>query len=144
VINQKYSTLRFDLNFYYKSLKYFIFLLGMNVYSLWMESAINTSFKYIIPVITFLVELEVEKIKNGTSNMTQLTITDTGLEINPEIINSIFMSFYSTKSFDSEHIGFGFSISYNIIKKNNGNIEVKNTHPLGYCFVITLPQKQIE
>jgi signal transduction histidine kinase/ABC-type branched-subunit amino acid transport system ATPase component len=83
-------------------------------------------------------------IKKDNTNNIEIIISDSGLGIKPEIINSIFMPFYSTKSQDTDHMGLGLSISYNIVKKYNGNISVKKNHPKGCQFIITLPQVQTE
>jgi ABC-type branched-subunit amino acid transport system ATPase component/nitrogen-specific signal transduction histidine kinase len=79
-------------------------------------------------------------IKKGSTDLVEIIFSDSGPGIKTEIINNIFMPFYSTKNPDSEHIGLGLSISYNIIKKYNGNISVKNIHPKGCRFIIILPQ----
>ncbi len=65
-------------------------------------------------------------------------IQDTGNGIREEDSVYIFEPFFSTKP-AVEGTGLGLSVSYGIIKRHQGNIEVTNTSEKGTTFTITLP-----
>jgi two-component system, NtrC family, sensor kinase len=68
----------------------------------------------------------------------RLDVGDTGEGIPPEHLQSIFDPFFSTKK-EGEGTGLGLSVSYNIIQKHGGRIEVKSQVGQGTCFSIFLP-----
>ncbi len=70
----------------------------------------------------------------------RMDIEDTGRGISPEDLQSIFDPFFSTKK-EGEGTGLGLSVSYNIIEKHGGRIEVKTQVGQGSCFSIFLPLK---
>lgn len=70
-----------------------------------------------------------------------LEIEDTGTGILHGNINRIFEPFYTTKPI-GKGTGLGLSLSFNIIEKHNGRIDVDSTPGEGTCFQITLPVKQ--
>ena len=67
-----------------------------------------------------------------------LHIKDTGKGVRDEDLVNIFEPFYSTKQ-AVEGTGLGLSVSYGIMKRHQGNIEVTETSPAGTTFTITLP-----
>ncbi|MBN1600013.1 MAG: substrate-binding domain-containing protein [Chitinispirillaceae bacterium] len=72
----------------------------------------------------------------------EVTISDTGIGIAPEIINKIFEPFFTTKSF-GEGSGLGLHISKQIIEKHKGVIEVSSSQGLGTTFLIKIPKMSI-
>ncbi len=70
----------------------------------------------------------------------RMDVEDTGEGISPEHLQAIFDPFYSTKK-EGEGTGLGLSVSYNIIAKHGGRIEVKSQVGRGSCFSIFLPLK---
>jgi len=68
----------------------------------------------------------------------QVSISDTGKGIPPEIVNRIFDPFFTTKPV-GKGTGLGLSLSWNIVKKHQGKIEVSSIPGKGTTFVITLP-----
>lgn len=68
----------------------------------------------------------------------EIAIADNGTGIDPQHIEHIFEPFFTTKSAVSG-IGLGLSVSYGIIKKHNGRIEVDSTPGHGTTFTIILP-----
>ncbi len=58
---------------------------------------------------------------NSPFNKTILTIEDNGIGISPEDLKDIFNPFFTTKN---KGTGLGLSTSYNIMKKNNGRINI--------------------
>ncbi|MFH1658817.1 MAG: PAS domain S-box protein [Pseudomonadota bacterium] len=65
-------------------------------------------------------------------------ISDTGKGIAPEHINRIFEPFFTTKPV-GKGTGLGLSLSYGIIKRHGGLIEVESTEGQGTTFRLLLP-----
>jgi signal transduction histidine kinase len=72
-------------------------------------------------------------------NMVWLTVADNGHGIKPEELPHIFEPFYSTK-LDGKGVGLGLSMTYGIIRKHNGLIEVNSNTGKGTVFKIKLPR----
>ena len=70
--------------------------------------------------------------------MVSLSVEDNGSGIDPEVIDSIFNPFFTTKPV-GEGTGLGLSISHGIIKNHNGVMDVKSELGKGTCFTISLP-----
>jgi two-component system NtrC family sensor kinase len=67
-----------------------------------------------------------------------IKIADTGGGIAPENLNRIFEPFFTTKPVGSG-TGLGLSLSYGIVKKHGGRIEVQSEVGKGSSFTIHLP-----
>ncbi|OFZ23429.1 MAG: hypothetical protein A2202_05930 [Bdellovibrionales bacterium RIFOXYA1_FULL_36_14] len=65
-----------------------------------------------------------------------ISIKDQGIGISPEHLTKIFDPFFSTKQQGS---GLGLATAYSIIKKHEGEIEVKSQLGAGTTFIIYLP-----
>ncbi|WP_434953358.1 sensor histidine kinase [Shewanella sp. HL-SH4] len=65
----------------------------------------------------------------------KIEIEDEGIGINPEQLSRIFDPFYTTRK---DGTGLGLSLSYGIIKRLGGTIEVKSTEGKGTVFIIGL------
>jgi len=63
---------------------------------------------------------------------------DNGCGISPETLPRIFEPFFTTKPIGSG-TGLGLSLSYGIVKKHGGRIEVASEMNVGTCFSIFLP-----
>lgn len=70
-----------------------------------------------------------------------IEIADTGQGIDPKNINRIFDPFFTTKPV-GQGTGLGLSLSYNIIEKHLGKIEVHSQLNKGTVFRIWLPVRQ--
>ena len=69
----------------------------------------------------------------------EISVTDTGTGITPEMQNILFEPFFTTKEHGS---GLGLSISYGIILAHHGQITVHSQVGEGTTFTITLPLSQ--
>ncbi len=81
-------------------------------------------------VITIRTIAEAESVR--------LEISDTGKGIPREQLNRIFEPFFTTKPI-GKGTGLGLSVSYGIVRKHGGTIEVSSTEGKGTTFVIRLP-----
>jgi signal transduction histidine kinase len=71
-----------------------------------------------------------------------IEIADTGAGIPKEIQKRIFDPFFTTKPIGSG-TGLGLSLSYGIIQKHNGQIDVQSAPGCGTTFRITLPIRRV-
>ncbi|MDD4873874.1 MAG: ATP-binding protein [Dehalococcoidales bacterium] len=68
----------------------------------------------------------------------KIDIEDTGYGIPPENMNRIFTPFFSTKN-EVKGVGLGLAVSYGIIKRHNGTIDIQSKVGKGTTFSIKLP-----
>jgi two-component system NtrC family sensor kinase len=68
----------------------------------------------------------------------RIDVVDNGPGIPAEYMSQIFDPFFTTKK-EGMGTGLGLSVSYNIIKKNGGRMEVQSQPGQGTCFSIFLP-----
>jgi len=67
-----------------------------------------------------------------------LTVTDTGVGMEPVVMARIFEPFFSTKGF-GKAAGLGLSVTYGIARQHNGWITVQSQARKGSCFTLYLP-----
>jgi signal transduction histidine kinase/ActR/RegA family two-component response regulator len=66
-----------------------------------------------------------------------VTVIDTGVGMYPEVRSKIFDPFFTTKG--TAGLGLGLAVSFGIIRRHGGNIEVESQYGKGTEFRITLP-----
>ncbi|BBB60585.1 hypothetical protein UNDKW_2312 [Undibacterium sp. KW1] len=82
------------------------------------------------------------KVSTGCEkDLIWIKVLDTGSGISPENLNRIFEPFFTTKPIGSG-TGLGLSLSYGIIKKHGGKIDVNSVPGKGTCFTVWLPLRQ--
>ena len=70
-----------------------------------------------------------------------IKIVDTGVGMYPEVRSRIFDPFFTTKG--KAGLGLGLAVSFGIIRRHGGNIEVESQYGHGTEFCITLPLAKI-
>ncbi|MBZ0105099.1 MAG: PAS-domain containing protein [Sulfuricella denitrificans] len=81
-------------------------------------------------------------IRTGIKDeMVQIEFSDTGKGISPENLTRIFDPFFTTKPV-GKGTGLGLSLSYGIIEKHHGRIEVESEVGKGTTFRILIPVRQ--
>ena len=77
-----------------------------------------------------------DHVRHTTPDYVQVAVSDTGMGIPSGIISKVFDPFFTTKA---KGVGLGLSISYQIIKRHGGTINVESREGNGTTFYITLP-----
>jgi len=70
-----------------------------------------------------------------------IKVLDTGVGMYPEVRSRIFDPFFTTKG--KAGLGLGLAVSFGIIRRHGGNIEVESQYAKGTEFRITLPLAKI-
>jgi two-component system, NtrC family, sensor kinase len=83
-------------------------------------------------------ELKVVLGRAETTDEARIDVIDTGPGIPADIQDQIFDPFFTTKK-EGIGTGLGLSVSYNIIAKNGGRMELESELGKGTCFSIFLP-----
>ncbi len=68
-----------------------------------------------------------------------ISISDTGVGIEPENIDKVYEPFYTTKS---KGTGLGLAVCKDIIESHHGAIELRSEPHKGTTFIVTLPVRQ--
>jgi signal transduction histidine kinase len=75
----------------------------------------------------------------GLDGFVRFAVRDTGSGIRPEVLEHIFEPFYTTKEV-GRGTGLGLSVTYAIVKRHGGRIEVESVVGKGTVFTVFLPQ----
>ena len=74
-------------------------------------------------------------------NIMRVKFSDAGLGIRKEDMEKIFEPFFTTKP-EEKGTGLGLSVSYSIIEKHGGRLEVESEIGLGTAVIIDLPIRE--
>lgn len=86
---------------------------------------------------TLTVQTQLEQL--GNRNRIRLVFRDTGTGIAVRNREDLFLPFFTTKDEREENLGLGLAISYSLVRRSNGNIEVHSPPEGGAEFVVVLP-----
>ena len=79
------------------------------------------------------------EIETGAQNgVVFASISDSGCGIAPSIMDQIWDPFFTTKDV-GQGVGLGLAITYNIVKKHHGDINVESAQGKGTKFTVRLP-----
>ena len=70
----------------------------------------------------------------------KIEVSDTGYGISPENMRKLFTPFFTTKQ-AVKGVGLGLAVSYGIIQRHHGRIEVQSKEKEGTTFIVYLPLK---
>jgi len=73
----------------------------------------------------------------------KMEVQDTGYGISPDNMRKLFTPFFSTKK-KVKGVGLGLAVSYGIIQRHRGKIDVQSTEGKGSNFTVYLPVQQEE
>jgi two-component system NtrC family sensor kinase len=76
-------------------------------------------------------------------SLVQVGFSDTGTGIPEKDLNRIFDPFFTTKA-AKKGTGLGLAVSYGIIERHRGQIEVQSEEGKGTTFTIKLPRQASE
>ncbi|MDA3956715.1 response regulator [Oceanispirochaeta sp.] len=92
--------------------------------------------------------VENERVRDGEENKIadteeyiRILISDTGAEIPPDIINSIFEPYFTTKKI-GDGKGLGLAVVHGIVESYGGTIEVESRDGRGTNSIIFLPETE--
>lgn len=107
-----------------------------------MASQLNQVFmNLLVNAAHAITDKGVISIRTGAGNgWVWVAISDTGCGIPPETLNRIFEPFFTTKPVGSG-TGLGLSLSYSIVKKHGGRIDVDSQPGTGTTFTVRLPMQ---
>ncbi|MBU6954078.1 ATP-binding protein [Hahella sp. HN01] len=110
-----------------------------------IASQINQVFMNLIVNAAHAIEKQgVIKISTGLQgDMVFIRVSDSGSGISTENLNRIFEPFFTTKPV-GKGTGLGLSVSYSIVQKHHGRMEVTSKPGEGTTFTIWLPVTQPE
>ena len=74
----------------------------------------------------------------GDDGYVQVSFQDTGCGITPENMDKLFTPFFTTKE-EVKGVGLGLAVSYGIIERHGGRIEVQSELGKGSTFTVHLP-----
>jgi signal transduction histidine kinase len=73
----------------------------------------------------------------------KMEVQDTGRGISPENMSKLFTPFFTTKK-EVKGVGLGLAVSYGIIQRHHGKIEVHSKEGEGTIFTVYIPMHQEE
>jgi signal transduction histidine kinase len=79
---------------------------------------------------------------SDAGDFVRLTVRDSGKGIDPEQIPHIFEPFFTTKEV-GKGTGLGLAVTYSIVKRHHGRIEVESTPGVGTAFHVFLPKTSL-
>lgn len=91
--------------------------------------------------ITVKTETRAEALTGGERALICITVSDTGPGIPEEIMGHIFDPFFTTKPPD-KGTGLGLAVSYGVVRKYGGWIDVASKPGEGAAFTVCLPVQQ--
>ncbi len=111
---------------------------------------VTADFNQVVQVIINLVVNAVDAMSeggrltirsSGENGWVRVAVQDTGSGIMPENMKKLFTPFFTTKD-EVKGVGLGLAVSYGIVERHGGRIEVESEVGKGSTFTVILPAKQ--
>ena len=83
----------------------------------------------------------VEILTRSDGSSVTIQVKDTGQGIHPDQLDHIWDPFYTTKSV-GQGIGLGLAVTFNIVNRHGGEIQVESHYGEGSAFTVSLPVSQ--
>ncbi|MEI7502977.1 MAG: substrate-binding domain-containing protein [Paludibacter sp.] len=129
---------------------HFTFTASDDDYTLWFDSDKMEKICYNLLSNTFKftpenghIDVHLSKIQKEDESYAQLTVSDNGVGISEQHINSIFDRFYKVDDRASGS-GIGLHLTKMLVELHNGEINVESTEGKGTKFSVLIPFKQKE
>jgi len=106
-----------------------------------MPSQINQVFMNLLVNAAHAIEGQGEiviRTARAGDDAVQIHISDSGKGIPPENLSRIFEPFFTTKKV-GQGTGLGLALSWRIVERHHGRLEVKSELGKGTTFILTLP-----
>jgi two-component system NtrC family sensor kinase len=110
-------------------------------------SLVVADFNQLVQVFINLVLNAIQAMNEGgkltisasqDSDWVRVSVRDTGSGIPPENMDKLFTPFFTTKD-EVKGVGLGLAVSYGIIERHGGRIEVQSEVNKGSTFTVVLP-----
>jgi signal transduction histidine kinase len=92
--------------------------------------------------LTITTRLAQREMNGEYREMVAVYVSDSGVGIAPKDLERIFDPFFTTKEV-GQGTGLGLSVSYSIVEKHNGRIDVESIPGKGSTFTLLLPVSEI-
>jgi signal transduction histidine kinase len=86
-------------------------------------------------------QLSVTVAQGDNGNMLEIRVADDGVGMAEEVKAHLFEPFFTTKT-EGRGVGLGLAVSYGIVQRHNGTIEVESSLGHGTVFTLRLPVRQ--
>ena len=89
------------------------------------------------------IELSIDCLNNKDKCSLRITVSDTGIGMNEDMVNNLFTKFYRAEEHrdsDIEGAGLGLAITKSLVELMGGKISVNSSEGIGTTFFVTLTQ----
>ncbi|MEO0507423.1 MAG: response regulator [Bacteroidota bacterium] len=121
------------------SSKHITALLDIDALESILNNLLSNALKYSAAGETVWILAETDE----TNNTLKLCVKDTGKGLSPEEKELVFQRFYRTDE-TPEGTGIGLSLTKELVDGMGGDIQVKDNHPKGSVFEVSIPLVQIQ
>src|SRR5438034_11527723 len=83
-----------------------------------------------------LREIHISTALVESKDAVEITVSDTGHGVTPEVKEKLFLPYFSTKK---RGTGLGLAIVSRIVEDHHGSIRVEENSPIGTRFIVELP-----
>ena len=116
------------------------------------QSLVVADFNQLVQVFINLIVNAIQSMNEGSrltistsqdDDWVRVNVHDTGCGISPENMDKIFTPFFTTKD-EVKGVGLGLAVSYGIVERHGGRIDVQSEVGEGSTFTVVLPAYKVE